>query len=555
MAGTETSVRHTLRRIIKQPILDGKSIIELSVLDGVALWWFMDLEFETALRGKAWTGVPRGRPLLRFYGYAFYEMIASIWSRLRIPHPTAATVAGRILLVSQHTNWREILDPGTGQRRKADEFFHRLIAELRRRERTDIVSTYLLNEPANPLSKFRTGMRIALEKRKLMPEAPFVPLERFWSIRSLRAGVRARREFTRTWKKVKAAPKFRALLAESGPLAKELEARLEYYFLVAFGRMAEQLESANSLVRAVSPSAVFLYNEYGRAERALLIAARRAGILSIAVQHGIITPEHYGYMFARSEVDQEGRLEAPFVPLADVTAVYGPFYHRILTNTSAYPPTSVEVTGQPRYDLLTEAGRVYSKDGFRQKLGIRPEEKIVLWLGAIWPLPEEEFDRNVAAFARAAGGDPLLRIIVKPHPSDTDVSVEKAQRKFSGLTDRAIFVDRAGDTFEALHSCDLMVTKNSTTGIEAAAMGKPVVVLNLSGTSDTVDFVRQGIARGIYREEDLGPAVRELLADDSSLRANRARFVEEFLYRIDGKAAERVAEIAFRRVAGFTSKS
>jgi len=90
------------------------------------------------------------------------------------------------------------------------------------------------------------------------------------------------------------------------------------------------------------------------------------------------------------------------------------------------------------------------------------------------------------------------------------------------------------------------MTKTSTTAMEAVAVNKPVIILNLSGEADVVDYVEQGVALGVYKEEDLKIAVEKLLISDLELAGNREQYIRKYLYKIDGKAAERVASVIER---------
>jgi hypothetical protein len=99
---------------------------------------------------------------------------------------------------------------------------------------------------------------------------------------------------------------------------------------------------------------------------------------------------------------------------------------------------------------------------------------------------------------------------------------------------------KKSDIYEQLFVCDLMITKHSTTAMEAAALNKPVIVLNLSGEPDIVDFVDQKIAVGVYEEKDFKPSAERLLKDDKELKRNRKAFINNYLYKVDGKATERV---------------
>src|SRR3990172_2895200 len=75
---------------------------------------------------------------------------------------------------------------------------------------------------------------------------------------------------------------------------------------------------------------------------------------------------------------------------------------------------------------------------------------------------------------------------------------------------------------------------------------EPVVGGNLGKDPDTVDYVARGVARGVYRAEDLTTAVRDLLHDDSGLAPNRAAYVRDYAFALDGRSAGRVADVMER---------
>jgi UDP-N-acetylglucosamine 2-epimerase len=87
-----------------------------------------------------------------------------------------------------------------------------------------------------------------------------------------------------------------------------------------------------------------------------------------------------------------------------------------------------------------------------------------------------------------------------------------------------------------------MITRVSTAAIEAVAMNKPVIVLNLSGEPDPVEYVKEGVAYGVYNRDNLEQAILKLLEEDS-LSKSREQYIKKYLYKIDGKATERVVDI------------
>jgi predicted glycosyltransferase len=107
-------------------------------------------------------------------------------------------------------------------------------------------------------------------------------------------------------------------------------------------------------------------------------------------------------------------------------------------------------------------------------------------------------------------------------------------------------VPKDSDTFEQLYACDLLITKNSTTAVEAVALGKPVIVLNLDRTPDAVDYVAEGVAVGVYSQESLTETITSLLDDDHVLASKRPDYIRRNIYRVDGQASERVAQLVKR---------
>lgn len=79
--------------------------------------------------------------------------------------------------------------------------------------------------------------------------------------------------------------------------------------------------------------------------------------------------------------------------------------------------------------------------------------------------------------------------------------------------------------------------------MEAVALNKPVIILNLSDQDDSVEYVVEGVATGVYDAGLLKESIERLLRDDSELAANREKYIQKYLYKVDGKATQRVLEI------------
>ena len=203
---------------------------------------------------------------------------------------------------------------------------------------------------------------------------------------------------------------------------------------------------------------------------------------------------------------------------------------------------TVVVTGQPRYDILFNMQALYSKKEFKERHGIRPEQKIVLWTTQTHGFGREENCENLQAVFEAFQDLESGKLIIKQHPAETKVHTELINDFLDRYDVDAILTPIDSDTYEQLFACDLMITKNSTTAIEAVALDKPVIILNLSKKPDIFDYVHERVAIGVYEKKDLRKTILRLLNDDGELKKNRDAYIGRNLFKIDGKATDRVVD-------------
>ncbi len=201
------------------------------------------------------------------------------------------------------------------------------------------------------------------------------------------------------------------------------------------------------------------------------------------------------------------------------------------------------VVGLPRYDLLYKSKYLYSKTCFLNEHGIDPDNKIVLWATQTHGLSKEENLMNLEAVFGAIEGLNGSTLIIKQHPAEGEEHTMMIHHHLDMHPISALIVPKDFDIIELVTVCDLMITRHSTTAMEAVALNKPIIILNLSGNPDPVDYVEAGVALGVYSEERLRPAIQRLLEDDSVLATHRQAYVEKHLYRIDGGATQRVVNI------------
>ncbi|MBA7480151.1 hypothetical protein ES707_15598 [subsurface metagenome] len=200
----------------------------------------------------------------------------------------------------------------------------------------------------------------------------------------------------------------------------------------------------------------------------------------------------------------------------------------------------VVVMGQPRYDILTRADKIYDQNKIVSDLGLNPDKKIVLWCTQTHGLSLDENVSSInAVYSTMASIKDDAQLLIKLHPDED----QNAPLYHENTLYQLMILKRDVDTYALLSICDLMITKNSTTAMEAVILNKPVIILNLSGEPDRVNYVHEGVALGVYDPANLSSAIEKLLDDSSILHEKREEYIKKHLYKIDGKATERVVNL------------
>jgi|WetSurMetagenome_2_1015567.scaffolds.fasta_scaffold04241_3 hypothetical protein len=296
--------------------------------------------------------------------------------------------------------------------------------------------------------------------------------------------------------------------------------------------LVSEILSLRNAISLLDPKIVLTSCEYCKMGRAAMAIGNEDDLQTVALQHGIITPTHWGYIFSKSE--KISRSDAVnYRPIPRYTLLYGPDYAEILTKNSIYPEKSLIITGQPRYDYLYDIIRSMDKDKFLEEKKLK--HPLIVWISQ-FGYPQSENRSNIDAFMHLIESIPV-NLYIKPHPSEIDLSIYQPL-----LQHKNVVLSKDINLYKLLNVCDLIITKNSTTAIEAAALNKPIIVLNLSGEPDVVDYVKEGIALGVYDKDELIPTVKRLLEDDSILRRRRNEYISRYLYKMDGSSSQRVAD-------------
>ena len=224
-------------------------------------------------------------------------------------------------------------------------------------------------------------------------------------------------------------------------------------------------------------------------------------------------------------------------------AVFGDYFRELFIRHGV-PAERIVVTGQPMMDTILTCNE--DKAMVRRKLGLPLDKTIVLLLTTatveynLWRPGQRRY--FIAQVLKAFAGLPEHQLAIKLHPREKVEDYQKLVQKLGF----EVPIYRDVNLYEILNAADAAITTYSTTGLDALILKKPLIVFDLFSKVEPVPYVGSGAALGVYKPQDLRAAVMTVFNDDETkkrLKSASSDFVYHYAYKLDGKAAERVAEL------------
>jgi UDP-N-acetylglucosamine 2-epimerase len=294
--------------------------------------------------------------------------------------------------------------------------------------------------------------------------------------------------------------------------------------------------SVKTLIEQEKPAIVAFPSEGGDLAYQFFKICLDKGIPCIGIQHGALD-----YSPPTVHLPEEMGIGKPqYLPRPTKLLVYGSYYRDFLIRNGGYPKDEIVVVGNFRFDPFANSHKP-SKKSMIEKFNLDGKKPIILYTGQVLPSAKEyeEMTRVVFNAAKELG----FTLIVKQHPGEvTDALYHKLARE-TGIKP---LVTQTASTIDLLTVCDVLVGHESTLDYEAMILDKPVVVLNFSNQPNTLPFVEEGAAIGVFTPDGVVPAIKRALFDGDTRAVLGKRMhdlIKAHCYKIDGKAAERAAEI------------
>jgi len=561
-------------------ILGNKSIIELLEYRGYSLWWFVRQGFyvQCSLVLKQIYSlmlIIRVRRIKRIFVLSSAPLFRAIIEELR-----KKSKVDVIYYSDSHSGADSPIDSRIkGARTLVLDFFPRIIRVMQgffryfhtknNRDRTNILlftqshvwtnlasgikgdaNTYTI---LTELSKDRgfnvVPLDFALNRQSAwkaieQKKGPFLPFDYFIFCSMLNLRIQGRlsalsSRLKATWQSLENEPEVPKALRWGNvslyPILKPvLKNYFTNYFADSFISAARNLEIGLKIIKDMDIKAVICVDENG-SSRFLVVSAHHAKVPSLAVQHGIIHPNHVSYNYERKDLHSYGNNLG--CRLADKTAVFGSYFKNALMAIGHYPESKIVVTGQPRTDLIYQNRKNYSKKELYKRLSLDPEKKLVVF--ASGPLKELlEMETALTALAEELQKMKKVQLVIKLHPNDR-------KEYYDGLMARIGYkcvIIKDIDLYELLSTSDLVMSINSTVMLDALLFGKPVLQLNLLERFKIFGPLDNKLLTRIVSRKELSAELKKYLMSKSEARRDlkrKSRILSDFYMKIDGNATKR----------------
>ena len=171
--------------------------------------------------------------------------------------------------------------------------------------------------------------------------------------------------------------------------------------------------------------------------------------------------------------------------------------------------SQIHIGGNPAFDALFDPSHRQAAQAFRHQLGLKPTQRLLLW--ACHPAGEAITGRQfvdpcamLALLEAYAQSRSDVRLLIRQHPS--------APLFDPGQPLQGGWICPAELPIEVcLHAIDQVVVENSTVGLQAALLGKPLVTLNAAGNPP---YAELGLALDVPGLEALPAAFDALQPPD-----------------------------------------
>lgn len=214
-----------------------------------------------------------------------------------------------------------------------------------------------------------------------------------------------------------------------------------------------------------------------------------------------------------------------------------------LLKNMGYNEQRIELIGHPKYDFLKNISLFEAKNKLKTVFDYDSRKKIILVAMSQWNESDEDWMSDYIQFCNENN----YEIIIKIHPmyisSNNEISENKIKIINKKCSKNKYFVTYDFDIYDLIASSDLVITDYSNVGIESVLLKKPLLTVNFNQNPwDYLKLKETGASIEIKKIGELKQLSKNILEKKINLNKNFESIIENYNYRNDGKASERIFE-------------
>ena len=326
---------------------------------------------------------------------------------------------------------------------------------------------------------------------------------------------------------------------------------LDYLFL-----QKEMVKQYQDLIKKYKPKVVFATAILDDSEVALVKAARRNGIKTIAMSKSWDNPSK---MYFRAK--------------ADVAPVWSNFMQSQIKKYQDYKDVEIPIVGIPQFDYYLDKSRLESRQDFCQRNKLDPSKKIIFFgsEGKLMP-SDSNIVRILIDLNNGGKIENKCQIFVRPHfaydndrqkfaqfVNEKNLIIDNSHQASKGFSDGWDYsIKQMNHFLNAVYHSDLIILTASTLALDAAALGKPIVFIKFDGhkknsqrssvagwyTSDYYGaLIKHNPGLIVENVVDLKNAINAFFKDPDIFFSQQKRLLKNFCHKIDGRSGERLFKV------------
>lgn len=437
----------------------------------------------------------------------------------------------KIFILSPSKNWGSVFDLKSGVKIQGDGKVGYLYQNLSDRTDTELIG---IDCNSLPSGEFRILSKKLVADKYL----GWRSLESLIDRKVMRKAYSLKREYYKKARRLVKLPNFKDSFVYNGiNFYNLLSSRIQFVFNTYLPHGVLYKFYYESIFKQFQPKLILATYETGLHGRAATAAAYERGVPVLGIQHGKIHPSHPQYI--HNGVNLRDKLNVRYSPIPDMTCVFGEYTKNVLIHDSAYPEKQISITGQIATDAILLSDKLYNVEEFASQHHLDKNQKTVCLLSQNFDNPGD-LERFFQVTCEGLNNYPQYNFVIKMHPRQSIRTAEYFVRKYYQQPEK-VRILKVVDLYEVIYNSDIIITGNSTVGVEAMIFRKPLITIE--GYKYSMEYAEQGASLGIMDSEEMATAIKDISEQPDirdQLFKNSARYLAFHLYKIDGNVCERI---------------